>query len=238
VFVHPKSILPLRLCPRALWVSSALSSGPTPLDTKCGLTPSDARPLPVPARETTPLEARRPDIQPNTTAPRHAETPIVDLPPSPPKRSAEGEVDSAHKCLRNNTGTATVRPTQESTPLHAPEDLNGPGHYPPSAWDAQYGHNYGPSRHFGGPYYHPGYAPPPNWGRPPGYPNYSDHMSYSEHPHHRQDTNDGYGPYPVNAYHQGGPPPHFFPPQHYPTNPHRGRTPSEHSSKKDDKDDA
>lgn len=45
-----------------------------------------------------------------------------------------------------------------------------------------------------------------------------------------QDADDGYGPYPMNAYHQGGPP-HFFPPQHYPTNPRQGRTPSEHSSK-------
>ena len=205
-------------------------------------------PMPAPAHETMSLETRRSDIRlpPNATASHRTQTPTVDQPQSPPKRSAEEEVDSAHKRLRNNTGTATVRPTREKTPLHPPEDLDGPGNYPPSAWDGPFGYNYGPPRRFGGSYYHPSYAPPPNWGRPPGYPNYSEHMSYTEHPHprqdvHRQDGDDGYGPYPMNAYHQGGPP-HFFPPQHYPTDPRQGRTPSEHSSKhshhKDNQDDA
>ena len=239
------------------------NQAPAPVDARAaptrGLLPPDAtcRPcvdtpavVPVPSHGPMPLDASA-DTAAVILAPAHetrrSDTrPTVNQPHSPPKRSAEEEVDSVHKRLRNNSGTATVRPTREDTPIHPPEDLDGPGHYPSSVWDGPYAYNYGPPRRFGGSYYHPSYAPPPNWGWPPGYPNYPEHMSYTEHPHHHQDphhqdADDGYGPYPMNAYHQGGPL-HFFPPQHYPTDPRRGHMPSEHSSKhshhKDNQDDA
>jgi len=136
--------------------------------------------IPVPARETMPLKtmATLPLETTATLAPsdmrpppdamssRHAEMPAIVQPHSPPKRVAEeeAEVGTQRKRLRNNTGAAMVPPAHENTSRHPSEDHDRPGHYPPSAWDAQYGYNYGPPPRFGGPYYHPGYAPPPHWG--------------------------------------------------------------------------
>ena len=97
----------------------------------CGLLPPDTTCHPcvetpavvlVPSHGPMPLDASA-DTAAVILAPahetRHSDTqPTVYQPHSPPKCSAEEEVDSVHKRLCNNSGTATVHPTREDTPIH------------------------------------------------------------------------------------------------------------------------
>ena len=121
----PQGLTPLNTKPVPVPVDAraAPTHGPLPPDATChpyveapAVVPVPLHgptPMPAPAHETMSLETRHSDIQlpPNATASHRTQTPTVDQPQSPPKRSAEEEVDSLHKHLWKNTGTVTVCPT-------------------------------------------------------------------------------------------------------------------------------